>query len=127
MLPLQGSRILIVEDDYLIASDLRQLVEEAGGTVLAHVSRQAEADPYIDSDLDAALLDVHLADGFVDRIAFRLLDRRIPFVVVTGYERGILPSHLRQATYIQKPISRHDLVAAVRRCIQESRLPRSNA
>jgi two-component SAPR family response regulator len=119
MLPLQGARIPIV--DYLIAADLRRLVEEAGGMVLAHVSRQAEADPYLDGDLDAALLDVHLADGFVDRIAFRLLDRCIPFVVVTGHERGILPSHLRQAIYIQKPILREDLVAAVQHCIRESR------
>jgi response regulator RpfG family c-di-GMP phosphodiesterase len=77
--------------------------------------------------LDAALLDVHLADGFVDRIALRPVDRHIPFVVVTGYDRGDLPSHLRQAAYIQKPISRDDLVAAVRRCIQESRLPRPKA
>jgi two-component SAPR family response regulator len=121
MLPLQGSRILIVENDYLIASDLRQLVEEAGGTVLAHVSRQAEADPYIDGKLDAALLHLHLADGFVDHLAARLLDRRIPFVVVTGYERTFLPPHLRQAIYVQKPFSRQDLVAAVEHCIQESR------
>ena len=121
MLPLQGSRILIVEDDYLIAADLRQVVEEAGGTVLAHVSRQAEADRYIDGDLDAALLDVHLADGFVDRIAFRLLERHIPFVVVTGYDRETLSPPLRKAAYVQKPICRQDFVATIERCIQESR------
>jgi CheY-like chemotaxis protein len=119
MLPLQGSQILIVEDDYLIAADLRQLVEEAGGTVLAHVSRQAEADPYIDGQLDAALLDVHLADGFVDRIALRLLKRRI--LVVTGYDRETLSPPLRKAAYVQKPICRQDFVAAIERCIQESR------
>jgi two-component SAPR family response regulator len=119
MLPLQGSQILIVEDDYLIAADLRQLVEEAGGTVLAHVSRQAEADPYIDGQLDAALLDVHLADGFVDRIALRLLKRRI--LVVTGYDRETLSPPLRKAAYVQKPICRQDFVATIERCIQESR------
>lgn len=89
--------------------------------MLAHVSRQAEADPYIDGELDAALLDVHLADGFVDRIAFRLLDRRIPFVVVTGYDHETLSPPLRKAAYVQKPICRQDFVATIERCIRESR------
>jgi hypothetical protein len=64
---------------------------------------------------------VHLADGFVDQIAFRLLEPRIPFVVVTGYDRETLSPPLRKAAYVQKPICRQDFVAAVERCIQENR------
>jgi DNA-binding response OmpR family regulator len=84
MLPLQGSQILIIEDDYLIAADLRQLVEEAGGTVTAQIARHAQADLSADFVVDAAVLDVQLADGFAGPIARQLQERHIPFVVVTG-------------------------------------------
>jgi DNA-binding NtrC family response regulator len=127
MLPLEGSRILIVEGDYFIAADLRQLVEQAGGTVTAQIERQAQADICADLELDAAVLDVQLADGFVDPIARQLGDRHIPFVVVTGYEHGTLPPGLQEAPYMQKPIVRDQLVAAVERCIELSRQQRLKA
>jgi DNA-binding NtrC family response regulator len=125
--PLHGSRILIVEDDYLIAADLRQLVEQAGGTVTAQIARQTQADLCANLELDAAVLDVQLADGFADPIARQLQDRHIPFVVVTGYEHGTLPSCLQKAPYMQKPIERDQLVAAVERCVQLSRQQRLEA
>jgi DNA-binding NtrC family response regulator len=127
MLPLRGSRILIVEDDYLLAADLRQLVEEAGAIVTARIARQAQADLSFDLEVDAAVLGVQLADGFAGPIARQLQDRHIPFVVVTGYERAALPPGLREAAYMQTPIMRDDLVAAVGRCVEARRRQRLKA
>src|SRR5690242_17469763 len=122
MRPLQGFRILVVEDDWLIASDLRRIIEDAGGVVTAFISRLAEMDFCAGDESDAALLNVRLADGLADPIARQLQNRRIPFIVVTGYEREMLPPSLREAPYMQKPILGEDLVAAVERCEQAAAL-----
>lgn len=118
----------MIEDDFLIAMDFKQLIENAGGTVIGPASSRASALWLTDSEeFDVALLDVQLADGFADPIARELQARHIPFVVVTGYEHGTLPPGLQEAPYMQKPIVRDQLLIAIEGCVALSRQQRLKA
>lgn len=105
-LPLDGKRILVVEDHALIALDLQATLEDDGAEVvgpfhsLAAAMRAASADP----DFDAAILDVDLGDEDVFPLADRLAERGIPFVFHTGHS-GIDRLHARYggAPVIFKP------------------------
>ncbi|WP_430910229.1 response regulator [Methylobacterium sp. sgz302541] len=92
---LLGKRILIVEDESLIAMELADIVERAGGTVVGPVRTNRDALRLADDrPVSAALLDMNLADGDATPIARRLLDRGVPMVVCTA---GLVPLGLRLA------------------------------
>ena len=108
---LSGKRILIVEDNFLVAEELCQIVKSADGKVKkACASAHAAIDALADGKYDGALLDVQLQDGTCVEVARRLNERHIPFVVVTGYSRDWLAPELRKAPYLAKPFSRDELV-----------------
>lgn len=112
LLPLEGRKILIVEDDYVVAADLGQMVVEAGGEVVGPAPSRQMALWLADSeDFDAALLDVRLADDDATEIAKTLTERRVPFIVITAYNREALPEELRGAPYMDKPVLYEELVA----------------
>jgi len=83
---LDGKRILIVDDEYMIALMAEQLVLDLGGTPVGPVATFTEAMSVARSgDFDAALLDVNLYGTQSEDVARELAARNIPFVVVTGY------------------------------------------
>lgn len=97
--------VLIVEDDWLIAQDLSEEVEEAGYDVLgpAHTVPQALA-LLQDGNPDGAILDVNLRGETSYQIAKVLAERRIPFVFLTGYASDQLRSGFRDALLLNKPV-----------------------
>jgi DNA-binding response OmpR family regulator len=114
-MPLFGKNVLIAEDNLLIATDLRQVIEEAHGAVTLTGSA-ATADELSD-DADLVLLDVELMDGNAYWVARRLRERHIPFIIVTGYDCEGLPLDLRTAPLVTKPYSGVQLLdAAVASC-----------
>jgi two-component SAPR family response regulator len=115
---LTGKRVLVAEDDFLVAMDMRRTIEEAGGTV-ASSERTAKSvvDAAENETLDCAVLDVQLDDGMVFAAARALRRRRVPFVLVTGYERSMIPAELADVPYLQKPVSRATLVECVVDCV----------
>jgi len=116
-LPLRGKRVLVAEDDFLVAMDLRVAIEDAGG--IASVERSAKAlEEAIDSSgLDCVVLDVQLEDGTSFAAAKLLKRRRVPFVLMSGYEQTILPPELEGSPYLAKPVARHTLVEFVANCV----------
>src|SRR5690606_30707009 len=89
---LAGKRVLIVEDEPLIAMTLADYLGEAGCEVVGPASSLARARVMIDAArFDAALLDGNLSGDRVDDLAARLTQRGIPFVFITGYGREALP------------------------------------
>jgi len=111
---LSGRRVLVVEDDYFLAMDSRQWLEEAGAKVLGPVSRSDEAKPLIvPGQLDAAVVDINLGPEPSFDLAQRLKEERIPFVFMTGYDRSAIPSDYASAPRLQKPIGPSELVKAV--------------
>jgi CheY-like chemotaxis protein len=103
--PLRERRILVVEDEYLIAMSLQDPLESAGSVVLGPVSSVDKAIETIDSEahIDAAVLDVNLGGALSYAVADRLIARKIPFVFTSGYEDKRLRNRYAQVKNCPKP------------------------
>lgn len=103
---LHDHRILIVEDEYLLADDLTFALENAGAVVLGPVPSIEEAITLIGSapHIDFALLDVNLRGDFVFPVADALIERDIPFAFATGYDEWALPDRFASVPRIEKPL-----------------------
>jgi len=102
---LRGWRILVVEDEYLLADDISRALIDAGAEVLGPVAsaRDAEAIIAAESRIDAAVLDINLRDGAVFPAADALASREIPFAFATGYEEWSLPGRFQGRPLVEKP------------------------
>lgn len=102
----QGRRLLVVEDDYLIAMDAVYSLEESGAEVVGPASNVDQALKLIEATphLDGALLDVNLNGENVFPVADALLAKGIPFAFATGYDQASLPARFRGITRLNKPI-----------------------
>jgi CheY-like chemotaxis protein len=109
-------RILVVEDEFLLAAHIESVLEEEGVEVIGPVGSLGEAVKLAsDVDLDAALLDVNIDGGRVDDVADILARRRIPFMFITAYGRDHLPKNFADATLVAKPFDDRHLLQQVRR------------
>jgi CheY-like chemotaxis protein len=97
-----GLRILIVEDEFLLAMELEMLLQQGGCVVLGPVSSVGQALAMLDGEPpDVALLDVNLKGERATPIAAALQARGVPFVLITGYSRPQLSEpDLREAPRI---------------------------
>jgi CheY-like chemotaxis protein len=103
-----GVRVLIVEDEIVVALFLEDLLTEFGYEV-AGVASQLDDAMARAPDYDVAVLDVHLNGRNVFDFADALAARGTPFVFATGYgERGI-PERHRARPVLQKPFQTGDL------------------
>lgn len=103
---LSGRRILIVEDESLVAMLLETILEDMGCSPVGPASNIDDGLALVQAEsLDAALLDVNVAGRQVFPVAQALKDRGIPFVFSTGYGEGGLPNEWRGQPTIQKPFT----------------------
>lgn len=112
--PPEPLRVLVVEDDYLVALDLGQMLAELGCRVTGHV---ADADAATGSlpECDLALLDVNLHGRPSDRLRQALLARGVRIVLVTGYAPSDLPEDTGAVAVLQKPVQPAQLRAVLAR------------
>jgi len=112
---LAGRRILIVEDEMLVAMDLQSLLEEHGCEVLGPVPSVARALEFLSVERpDAVTLDMNLNGELSSPIAAVLRKSSIPFVVVSGYgsmNGDTLDS--QDAPHVGKPFSNRDLLQKI--------------
>lgn len=107
--------VLVLEDDFLIAGDLANGLKSAGLSVVGPFARVGDARATLDRQaIDAAVLDVKLAETFSFALAEILLERGMPFVFATGCGEDVLPDHLRAVPRIEKPFSPDQIVEWVR-------------
>jgi CheY-like chemotaxis protein len=103
---LAGRRILIVEDESLVAMLLETILEDMGCTPVGPASSIDEGLRLATSEqLDGALLDVNVAGRQIFPVAEALRERGVPFVFSTGYGEGGLPDEWRGQRTIQKPFT----------------------
>lgn len=116
--------ILMIEDEYLVAEEIRLYLRRAGFAEIAHAATVENALKCIsENGWDAAVLDANLNGRSIDSIADALFEHGIPFVVVTGYGLRSLPERLRTVAVVEKPFRPKALVDAVSTCFRhESRL-----
>lgn len=112
---LAGARILVVEDEFIIALELQTYLEEAGATVVgpAH-SLAAALQLAAHADISAATLDLRLASDSVGPVARILSDRGVPFIFYSGQPAGDpVRSEWPQSIVISKPAPPEMLVDAL--------------
>ncbi|RYD46101.1 MAG: response regulator, partial [Sphingomonadales bacterium] len=85
MTMLAGLRVLIVEDEPVVAMCLEDILEELGCVTVGPANRLSEGLALAEGPLDAAILDINLAGERSNAIAQRLHDRSIPFAFASGY------------------------------------------
>ncbi|WP_214476687.1 response regulator [Mesorhizobium sp. dw_380] len=107
-------RVLVVEDEWLIAEDIASRLRKAGYPVVGPVSSVAAALRLVEADnVDVALLDIQLNGKTSLPIAETLLARRTPFAFITGFGQGDVPAPFRDCKFVPKPSGEAVILAAV--------------
>ena len=111
---LAGRRILVVEDEMLIAMSIEETLQGLGCVVVGPVGKlDAAMQMANDEVLDAAILDVNIRGGHIYPVAERLRARGIPFALASGYGDWALPQAFRNQPRLTKPFTAQELEAQV--------------
>ncbi len=103
-------RVLLVEDEALVAIMIQETFTEFGFQIIGPICTASEAVAAAkDGQFDAAVLDINLGDGLVYPVAEILAERGVPFVFVTGYDADSVDSRFSAIPTLQKPIEREML------------------
>lgn len=109
--PLEGRRILIVEDEYFQAREIALALSNAGAQVVGPTARSDEVPGLLTSNaIDVAMLDINLGEGASFEVARSMQERGIPFLFLTGYDVSVIPESLRGTPRLEKPIGQEQLV-----------------
>jgi len=102
---LSGQRVLVVEDEFLIASYLVDWLRECGAVVVGPAARLGEALLLAKTKppLDCALLDIDLQGDMAFPVADALAERGVPFVFLTGYRQDVIPARYANVPRYEKP------------------------
>jgi DNA-binding NtrC family response regulator len=117
----KSRRVLLVEDDALLAWELQDILSSQGYEVLGPIGRlsillrhlQKILPDASEPAIDAALLDVTIEGGLVFPAADMLARANVPFAFVSGHARGMLPVAHRQRPLVNKPVCPEDVLGAV--------------
>jgi CheY-like chemotaxis protein len=112
-------RVLVVEDEALVAMLIEDMLTDLGYEIAAIVARVEQArESARDLDVDFALIDLNLNGARTDEIAAILSERGIPFVFATGYGAAGVVDAWRSAPVLQKPFQIEDLARAIARALK---------
>lgn len=122
---LSGLRLLVVEDNYLMAEVLADTLHDFGCKVVGPApdvdSGRALARA---SELDGALIDINLFGEFCFPIAEVLSERGVPYLFVTGYDSTrMIPAEFRKIRRLAKPLDTGDLAVAIAECFAKGPVP----
>jgi len=118
LITLCGCRVLVVEDEVLVAWMLEEMLAELECMVVGPAVRVSQALAMVGTEaIDLAILDVNLNGEKSYAVADALAARRVPFVFSTGYAADSMPDKYRSSLILQKPYSQSDLSAALTRLL----------
>jgi DNA-binding response OmpR family regulator len=105
-----GARVMVVEDNALVALDIEAMLQEAGYTVLGPLATVAAALAFLaEVRPDAVLLDLKLQDGSATPIATVLGDLGVPFALLTGMDHAAIDGALLRMPRLAKPFGSEDI------------------
>ena len=107
-------RVLIVEDDELVADHLAALVRDQLGCMPFVAGTTGEAMVLAAERIDFSFLDIKVSDGLSFPLAKRLRERGVPFVFVSATDPTGVPADLSEALFLRKPVPPPRLLAAAR-------------
>ncbi|WP_176596187.1 MULTISPECIES: response regulator [Sphingobium] len=106
--------VLVVEDEYFLASDLSALLAEEGFSVIGpHGSLFGAVKAITEQRPDIALLDLNLQGEMSFPLMDELMARSVPIVIVSGYDGQALPERYEGCTRVAKPYARADILGAI--------------
>jgi CheY-like chemotaxis protein len=106
---LAGLRILVVEDEFLVAMLVEEMLQDLRCEIVGPISTLEEAIATVrQNHLDGALLDANLNGKISSPVADELLGHEVPFILVTGYYKGD-PPVLERAPRVRKPVNFDEL------------------
>jgi DNA-binding NtrC family response regulator len=116
MAELDGLKVLVVEDEMLIAAEMEATLEDLGCQVVGPFGRVDQAlEALEDAEVDAAVLDVNVRGEMIFPVAEKLQALGVPMVFCTGYaDLPNLPEPLRNQVRISKPCSATNVEKALR-------------
>jgi DNA-binding response OmpR family regulator len=122
---LQGCRVLVVDDEMLVAMLVETALEDECCIVVGPYGRLDEALAAARTEaLDLAVLDINLAGELVFPVAEVLVERGVPFLLLSGYGEVALPSDRRHWPICSKPFNLGELVSTLSR-LRRNPPPRS--
>ena len=110
-----GRRVLVVEDEYLLATKMVAAFAKLGVETIGPVGTVKRALHLVEqgAHLDAAVLDIKLRDGVVYPVAEALRARGVPFVFTTGYNEHAIPDRYKDVARYEKPFDPAQVVRAL--------------
>jgi len=118
--PLKAMNVLIVEDEFLIAMDLADMLRRLGAANVRTEFSVADALAALHGERapDCATIDFRLGATTAAPVADMLLARRIPFIFVTGYDDlALMPKRFHALPMAHKPMNMADIVRAFERAL----------
>lgn len=116
---LKGARILVVEDEFMVAAMLSDTLQAMGCEVIGPAAEIAQALALLEQEaIDAAVLDVNIAGQMVFPVADALAARQLPFVFATAYGSAGVTDRHRERAILDKPYHQRDLEHALRSALQ---------
>jgi DNA-binding response OmpR family regulator len=111
----KGLRVLVLEDEFIIADEIATMLDDAGHKVIGPVATVADAMALIadGESIDAAVIDANLRGVSSAPIATELRSRGVPFCVCTGYRLTDLQKTFGEVLILQKPITERGLISAL--------------
>mgnify|MGYP002778077864 CR=1 FL=1 len=113
--PLKGVRVLVAEDEYLIADALCKELQTSGAQIIGPVAQMEAALSLARGDnIDAAVLDINLGGVEAYPVADLLTSRGVPVVFATGYDVFTIPVQYARVLTFMKPFRATTIVKALR-------------
>lgn len=111
---LSGCRVLVIEDEFLLADDIEQELKSCGAKIVGPVADLATAQDHVHrGNFDVAVIDIRLGDKFAWPVADELIRESIPFGFVTGYGAKCIPERFRGIIRWEKPCDLSELTADI--------------
>lgn len=110
---LSGTNVLVVEDEFYLATEIAEQIERAGGSVLGPCPDAYSGIKALDAHPDCAVLDINLGQGPSFEIARALKEQGVPFLFLTGYDAAVIPSEFAHIERIPKPTDGYRVIDAI--------------
>lgn len=118
---LKGARVLVLEDNGILAEELRELLQQFECNVIGPVKTAAAAEEVLrEQVIEAAVLDINLNGERTFAPADAMRDAGIPFLFISGYSRSSVPERFKDVPFLEKPVVHAELASAVSEAVATS-------
>ena len=113
--------ILVVEDEALLAMDVEMVLRNAGFRVVGPAENSARAMAILrEETLDLTIVDLNLGAELAFSVFHRLEESGVPFIILSGHSRQMIPERFRDRPFLQKPYQIPTLLRMVREVLSDS-------